>query len=79
MKLVAISKATQHLQVRFVGFVGDRTATKDPTSIVLPQQKTWKWETKLVSSNAAELATYYTKDPTHREKLWALDQTGAAG
>jgi hypothetical protein len=39
MKFVAISKATQHLQGSFVGFVGDRTATKDPTPIVLPQQR----------------------------------------
>ncbi len=41
MKLVAISEATQHLQGRFVGFVGDNMATKDPTPIVLPQEKTW--------------------------------------
>ncbi len=40
MKFVAISEATQHLQGRFVGFVGDSTATKDPTPIVLPQLKT---------------------------------------
>ncbi len=37
MKFVAISDATQHLQGRYIGFVGDRTATKDPTSIILPQ------------------------------------------
>ncbi len=79
MKFVAISEATQHLQGRFVGFVRDHTATKDPTSIVLPQQKTWKWETKIDSSDAAELATYYAKDPTRRGKLWAPDQTSAAG
>ncbi len=79
MKFVAISKATQHLQGRFIGFVGDRTATKDPTSIVLPQKKIWKWETKTVSSNAAELAAYYTKDPNRRGKLWVLDQDGAEG
>ncbi len=37
MKFVAISEATQHLQGRFVGFVGDHLSTKDPISIVLPQ------------------------------------------
>ena len=36
MKFVAISEATQHLQGRYVGFAGDRTATKDPTPVVLP-------------------------------------------
>jgi hypothetical protein len=39
MKFVAISKATQHLQGRFAGFVGDRTPTKDPILIVLPHQQ----------------------------------------
>ncbi len=43
MKFVVISEATQHLQGRYVGFVGDRTSTKDPTPVVLPQQSTWKW------------------------------------
>ena len=36
MKFVAINKATQHLQGRFVGFVGNRSMTKDPTLILLP-------------------------------------------
>ena len=69
MKFVAISDATQHLQGRYIGFVGDRTATKDPTSIVLPQQKTWSWETKSVAMDAAALAAYYAKDSTRRGNL----------
>jgi hypothetical protein len=36
MKYVAISEVTQHLQGRLIGFVGDCTATKEPTAIVLP-------------------------------------------
>ncbi len=76
IKFVAVSEATQHLKGRFVGFVGDCTATKDPTAIVLPQQKTWRWETKTVSSDAAMLATYYA---TCRGKLWTPDQANAAG
>ena len=52
MKFVAISEATQHLQGRYIGFVGDRTISKDPILIVLPQQKTWSWEAKTVSSDA---------------------------
>ena len=64
MKFVAISNATQHLQGQYIGFVGDRTATKDPTAIVLPQQKTWSWDTKVVSRDAAVMAAYYDRDNT---------------
>ena len=74
MKFVAISEATQHLQGRYVGFVGDRTATKDPTPVVLPQQSTWKWDTKTTSADAAAIEEYYIADPTRRGKLWAPDQ-----
>jgi hypothetical protein len=74
MKFVAISEATQHLQGRYVGFVGDHTATKDPTPVVLPQQSTWKWDTKTTSSDAAALEAHYAADPTRRGKLWAPDQ-----
>jgi hypothetical protein len=77
MKFVAISEATQHLQGRFVGFVGDHTATKDPTPIILPQQKMWKWETKTASLDAIALEAYYIADPTRRGRLWIPDQTDA--
>ncbi len=70
MKFVAISKATQHLQGMFVGFVGDCMATKDPTPILPPQQKTWKWKTKMASSDGMVLEVYYTANPTHRGRLW---------
>jgi hypothetical protein len=40
MKFVAINKETQHLQGRFIGFVGDWCITKDPTPNLLPQQET---------------------------------------
>jgi hypothetical protein len=33
MKFVALSDATQHLQERFIGFVGDRTLTRELTAI----------------------------------------------
>jgi hypothetical protein len=77
MKFVAISDATQHLQGRFVGFVGDRSAIKDPISIVLPQQTTWCWETKMVLSNAVALATHYDEDPSCWGKLWTPDQANS--
>ena len=76
MKFVTISKATQHLQGRYVGFVGDHTATKDPTPVVLPSQNTWKWETN-TSLDAVALEAQYTADPTRRGKLWAPDQADA--
>ena len=74
MKFVAISDATQHLQGKFVAFVGDRLARKDPTPIVLPPQKTWSWETRTVLTNAVALAAYYEEDPSCRGKLWTSDQ-----
>ncbi len=39
MNFVAISEVTQHLQGRYIGFVGDRTISKDPILIVLPNRK----------------------------------------
>ena len=79
MKFVAISNATQHLQGRYIGFVGDCTATKDPTSIILPQQKTWRWEMTLVATDAAAMAAYYAEDNTRRGNLWAPTIVGNEG
>ena len=79
MKFVAISDATQHLQGRYIGFVGDRTATKDPTAIVLPQQKTWSWETMVVATDADTMAAYYDQDNTRRGNLWAPTIGGNEG
>ena len=76
-KVVAISKAPQHIQGRYVGFVRDRTAAKDPTPVVLLSQNTWKWETKTTSLDAVALEAHYTADPTRRGKLWAPDQADA--
>ena len=66
MKFDAISKEAQHLQGWYVQFVGDRTATKEPTPVVLPQQKTWKWETKTMSLDVMALEVHYTADLTRR-------------
>ena len=70
MKYVALGDATQHLQGRFIGFVGDRTSTKEQTAIVLPSMKTWTWETKRVRNNALHMTEYYEQDTTRRGKLW---------
>ncbi len=69
MKFVAISKVTQHLQGRFIGFVGDRTAMKDPILLILPQHKMWSWETKTISTDAVAMDTFYAEDSTCRGKL----------
>jgi hypothetical protein len=79
MKFVVISEGTQHLQGRFISFIGDRTPTKDPISIVLPQQKTWSWETKTVSTDAAAMDAYYAEDSTRQGKLWAPPMGEAGG
>ena len=73
MKFFAISDATQHLQGRYIGFIGDRTTTKDPTAIVLPQQKTWTWESKVVTTDAASLAAHYADDTNRLGTLWASE------
>ena len=42
MKFAAINTATVHLQGQVIGFVGNRTATREPTPILLPTNKTWQ-------------------------------------
>jgi hypothetical protein len=37
LKFVAITEATQQLQGRIIGFVGDRTLAKEPTPVLFPQ------------------------------------------
>jgi hypothetical protein len=72
IKFVALSEGTQHLQGRVIGFVGDRTMAKDPTPIMLPQEKTWKWKTQNCNTNPTSLEDYY-QDETQRGKLWSPD------
>ncbi len=43
MKFMAISEATQYLQGRYIGLVGDHTVTWEPTPILPPLLKTWQW------------------------------------
>jgi hypothetical protein len=40
MKFAVINAATGHLQGLIIGFAGDRTLTREPTPILLPQRKT---------------------------------------
>ncbi len=72
IKFVVLFEGTQHLQGRVIGFVGDRTMAKDPTPIILPQEKTWKWKTQNCNTNPTSLEDYY-QDETRRGKLWSPD------
>jgi hypothetical protein len=73
IKFVALTEGTQHLQGQFIGFVGHRTMASDPTPIILPQEKTWKWKTQRCSTNPTALEDYYKHDTTWRGKLWSPD------
>jgi hypothetical protein len=70
MKFAAIGTATGHLQGRIIGFVGDRTATREPTPILLPQRKTWEWVKETVNTDGPALIRHYTDDPARTGTLW---------
>ena len=42
MKFMAITEATKHLQGRLIGFIGDRTVSREPTPVLFPSKKTWE-------------------------------------
>jgi hypothetical protein len=66
MKFAAISAATGHLQGRIIGFVGDRTPTREPTPILLSQSKTWEWVKETVSSDGPAMFKFYDNDTVTR-------------
>ncbi len=71
MKFMTISEATQHLQGWFIGFVGDRTVTQEPTPILLPLLKTWQWVKEEVCTTRPDLLEYYQEDGSRQGKLWS--------
>jgi hypothetical protein len=77
MKFMAISKATQHFQGQFIGFVGDCMVTREPTPILLPLLKTWQRVKEEVCMMRPDLIEYCQEDASHRGKLWSLGE-GAA-
>jgi hypothetical protein len=77
MKLMAISKAMQHLQGRFISFVGDCTVTREPNPILLPLLKTWQWVMEELCTTRPDPLEYYQKDASRQEKLWSLLGVGA--
>jgi hypothetical protein len=70
MKFTAISAVTGHLQGQIIGFVGDRTATREPTPILLPQQKTWEWVKDTVNTDGPALMKHYADNPARIVMLW---------
>ena len=70
MKFAAISTATGHLQGRIIGFVRDRTATREPTPILLLQRKTWEWVKETVNTDGPSLLKYCADNPTRIGTLW---------
>jgi hypothetical protein len=70
LKFVAISEATQQLQGRIIGFVGDRTLTKEPMPVLLPQQKAWEWIKVKVATDGPAIIPHYEGDQSNRGTLW---------
>ena len=70
MKFAAINPSTAHLQGRVIGFVGDRTATREPTPILLPTNKTWQWVKESVFTDGTALIKHFDDDPTRIGTLW---------
>ena len=69
MKFAAISAVTGHLQGRIIGFVGDRTTTREHTPILLPQRKTWEWVKETISSDGPAMFKFYDDDPARAGTL----------
>ncbi len=70
LKFVAITEATQQLQGRIIGFVGDRTLTKEPTPVLLPQQKAWEWIKVKVATDGPAIIAHYEGNQLNRGTLW---------
>ena len=70
MKFMAISEATRHLQGRFIGFIGDRTVSREPTAVLFPTVKTWQWIKATVATEGPTLIAYYDEDGSRQGTLW---------
>ncbi len=61
-KFMALNKATQHLQGRFIGFIGDCMLTPNPTPTLLPTQKTWQCVKGMVATDGPAMIAFYEQD-----------------
>ncbi len=79
MKFMAISDATRHLQGRLIGFIGDRTVSREPTAVLFPTVKTWQWVKVMVATDGPTLIAHYDEDSSRRGALWTPDADCATG
>jgi hypothetical protein len=74
-KYFSLSAATSRYQGKYIGFVGDRLATREPGPVLLQPTKSWAWVKKLVRSNGEEVIQAYTGGLGHG-LLWAPTPNG---
>ena len=70
MKFMAITEATNHLQGRLIGFIGDRTVSREPTPVLFPSKKIWEWVTEQILTVGRDFLHHYTTDASRRGSLW---------
>ncbi len=64
-----IKSATNGYQGRVLAFIGDRRATKEPTPICLPTNKTWQWFTGKTVKDEDKFLKYFGNQ-TNQGTLW---------
>jgi hypothetical protein len=74
-KYFSLSAATSRYQGKYIGFVGDRLATREPGPVLLQATKSWAWVKKSVRINGEELLQAYTGGLEHG-LLWAPATNG---
>ncbi len=65
----SIKSATNGYQGRVLAFIGDRRATKEPTPICLPTDKTWQWFTGKAITDYTKFLKYHG-DQANLGTLW---------
>jgi hypothetical protein len=71
---MALNEPTQHLQGRFIGFIGYLTLTLDPMPILLPTQKTWQWVKEMVAMDGPAIIAFYEEDVLRRGAMCGHQQ-----
>jgi hypothetical protein len=74
-KYFSLSAATSRYQGKYIGFVGNRLATREPGPVLLQPTKSWAWVKKSVRSNGEEVIQAYTGGLKHG-LLWAPTSNG---
>ena len=74
-KYFSLSAATSRYQGKYIGFVGDRLAAREPGPVLLQPTKSWAWVKKSVQSNGEEVIQAYTGGLEHG-LLWAPTPNG---